>query len=177
MNSSQKSIGDIFAFSGTHGIGKTTEAFAYAARLKEEHHDKRIHVLSDIEAFCPFPINKDTSPEAQLWIFSSMLNETLEAVRLVDLLVTDRTLVDVAAYTVAAGFDGLAKSMMSVIEETIGMYDKIFVKQIDTASFPLVSDSIRDTDKEFQQEVEDIIKELYEDLFIGEYLTGELVYV
>jgi hypothetical protein len=35
--------------------------------------DKSVHVLCDQEALCPFLINKQTSPEAQMWIFTNQI--------------------------------------------------------------------------------------------------------
>ncbi len=62
-------MGKIIAFSGTHGTGKTTSVFKLAYELKMENPTLKIGVLQETARTCPHPINKDTTPQAQSWIF------------------------------------------------------------------------------------------------------------
>lgn len=87
--------------SGTHGTGKTTFALKLAYQMKLENPKKTIKLITETADDCPFPIFKkgySSSIDAQLWIFSHQIKLELEASRY-DIIVTDRTLYDVIAYT------------------------------------------------------------------------------
>ena len=168
-------IGKITAFSGTHGTGKTTAAHRAVADLKIAHPDKTIKVLCDLEVECPYPINRNTTAEAQAWLFSNQITRELSALATFDMVVTDRTIVDVIAYTMAAGLDNLAGGMLSFAENYVSIYQEVFFKQIALNDFHY-PDGIREThDKDFRNQIEENLNWLYAHLF-QETESRQLVY-
>lgn len=150
----------IRSFSGTHGTGKTTAALQCAQQEKIYNPDKSIHVLADLEAFCPFHINQAGSEKTQAWIFSNQIKAEMESMHRFDITVTDRTIVDVIAYTRALGFHDLAEGMLRYAEHHCQYYSSIHFKQIQFNRH-CHGDGIRDIDLEFRQEVETTMLEIY----------------
>lgn len=163
----------LIAFSGAHGTGKTTAAFRKVEELKLANPDKSVCCIADNEAWCPYPINKQTSEAAQLWIFTNQIRRELEALARFDIVVTDRTVVDIVAYTQSAGFDGLAMAMQEMVFNYIRRYDSIFFKFIEFNNF-WYSDGIReDRDIHYRQCIEDRICALYSGLTQSGCWSGE----
>lgn len=150
----------IRSFSGTHGTGKTTAALQLAQQEKLYNPGKSVHVLADLEAFCPFHINQTGSEKTQAWIFSNQIRAEMEAIHRFDITVTDRTIIDVIAYTRAMGFHSLAEGMLKYAEHHCQYYSSIHFKQI-RFNQHCHPDGIRDTDLEFRQEVENTMLEIY----------------
>ena len=150
----------IIAFTGTHGVGKTTAAYQGAARVKVQFPEKTVGLLTDIEARCPYPINRGCNEKALEWIFFNKMAAELDLAAQFDLIVTDRTLFDVIAYTYYSGFKALADDMTAVSGRHMGLYQSI--RFLRAASFSYnYEDGIRDTDPDFRQAVEDILFTLY----------------
>ena len=157
----EKNSSKIIAYSGTHGTGKTTSALQRAAELKIYYPNKSIHVLCDLEAFCPYPINRHTLEKTQAWLFANHLQQLLTAVHRFDVVVLDRTLADVMAYTYVAGFTGQAESMMQFLLYHINYYSEIHIKTIASNAF-CYDDGIRAVeDTEFRQQVETALLDIY----------------
>lgn len=151
------------SFSGTHGTGKSTAAADEYRNQKILHPEKTVRLLCDMEALCPFPINRETTAQAQSWMFANQIQQEIKAAARFDILVTDRTIVDVIAYTYVAGFEGLACGMLDYAEQYVQAYDEIKLKQMKFNSF-VHQDGIRDTAPGFREEVESILKNLYSQL-------------
>ena len=66
-----------FAFIGTHGVGKTTLCFELAALLKKR--DRIVEMVHEVARFCPLPINRETTTDAQSWILHTEIAEELVA--------------------------------------------------------------------------------------------------
>lgn len=150
----------IRSFSGAHGTGKTTATLQCAQQEKLYNPGKSVHVLCDLEAFCPFHINQAGSEKTQAWIFSNQIRMEMESMHRFDITVTDRTIVDVIAYTRALGFHSLADGMLKYAEHHIQYYSSIHFKQI-RFNQHCHPDGIRDIDLEFRQEVETTMLEIY----------------
>ncbi len=163
----------LIAFSGTHGTGKTTSAYNLALQLKYNNPDKSIHALVDQEAMCPYPINQKATPETQLWLFTNKIADELALLNRFDIVVTDRTIVDVIAYSACLGYNSLVTSMLEVAKVYLSKYSKITLKRTEYNSF-CYSDGIRETiDKRFRIQVEEYLFEYYEELIEGAYIPGE----
>ena len=161
------------SFSGTHGTGKSTAA-AYEYRdYKIIHPDKSVCLLCDLEASCPFPINRETSEHAQSWLFANQIQQEIHAAKRFDAVITDRTIVDIVAYTYVAGFEALACAMLGYAEQHVRAYNTIVVKQIEFNSF-CQADGIRDTDQGFRAEVQVLLKDLYKQLKESGAIHGNL---
>ena len=151
----------IIAYTGAQGVGKTTSAYQTAAMVKIENPDKTVGVLVDVEAGCPYPINRECPEAALQWIFFTRLAMELEMAVRYDLIITDRTVMDTVAYTFHAGYRVLAEEMRYIARRHMDIYQSIrFLK---TSSFAYnFKDGIRDTNEEFRMEVEDILLSFYQ---------------
>ncbi len=168
----------IISFSGTHGTGKTTSALKYAVDLKYYKHNrnKSVHALCDLEAACPYPINKQATEETQLWLFSNHIKQEMDALQNFDVVVTDRTIIDVIAYTYVAGFQELAQGMLSFAEHHMQYYRPIHFKKIENNQH-CYDDGIRDAeDLEYRQNVESTMLNLYLKLDDADMLPGGICY-
>lgn len=167
----------IIAFTGTHGTGKTDAAMIKGAELNRQYPKKSVHAMPDFEAFCPYPINGDMTEASQRWLFGRRIHRELECLSVFDILVTDRTIVDVIAYTYVAGFIDLADGMMAYARQHVKIYHKIYFKKIINNGH-CHADGIRDAEnKLFRQDVEDVLAELYADLVDGGQIPGKLFFI
>jgi len=145
----------IIAHIGTHGTGKTTAVFEHAAQIKKTA-NVNLGVIFETVRSCPFPINRDASYESQLWIFNEQIKREIEACSKYDLVLTDRSVYDVMAYTVCAGLIDLADWMMSFKPN---YYMEIVLHKITNEKY-LAFDGVRDTDKEFQKNIQNILESI-----------------
>ena len=167
----------VISYTGSHGTGKSTAASQTYHELKMSRPTASIRLFCDLEADCPFPINTHTTEEAQLWMFSNQIQAELFALSKFDILVTDRTVVDVIAYTYCAGFQDLAAAMLGLAEQHVGHYNEINFKQIKDNPF-CFPDGIRETETvDFRIEVENILTEMYKQLESEGFITGSIYYV
>lgn len=166
----------IIAFSGSHGTGKTTAAYNHAQHLKFYNNNKSIHALCDLEAFCPWPFNKETTEQTQTWMFGNQIQQELMALNRFDVVVTDRTIIDVVAYTHVAGFVALAQGMLAYAEQHLVYYYEIRFKKIanNEHCYP---DGIRETtDRKFRQDVENAMIDFYSRLKTDGVFPGHIYY-
>lgn len=155
-------MGEIIAFSGTHGTGKTTSALKLAESLKLSCPEKSITILMEPATMSPFPINQKTTSESQMWIFTAQIKAELEYLSRFDIVVSDRSIVDSIAYTLVAGFDTLAYAMVEMARHHLQHYNKIIIKTIANNPF-CFHDGIRAAqDDEFRERVEQTLIELYD---------------
>jgi hypothetical protein len=166
----------VISYTGSHGTGKSTDASRTYYELKKSNPTASVRLFCDLEADCPFPINVNTTEEAQLWMFSNQIQVELFALSRFDILVTDRTIIDVIAYTYCAGFQGLTEAMLAVAEQYVGHYSEITFKQIkdNPYCFP---DGIRDDDVGFRVNVENTLIEIYKMLDLEGFIKGPIYYV
>ena len=157
-------MGKIIAFTGAHGTGKTTAAYRLAENYKIQNPNKSVHVLCDQEALCPFRINKETTPAAQMWIFTNQIRQELLLMSKFDITISDRTLVDAIAYTDIAGFTSLAQGMFDLTLNYISNYSSITFRPTIENDF-CCHDGIRESeDRMFREEIERRLSDLYAEL-------------
>jgi len=169
----RKKTMSIIAYTGTHGTGKTTSCFRMAETLKMAHPNKAIAVHTDDASMCPYPINGDTTSESQMWIFTTHLKTDLDLLSKFDTVVSDRTIVDSIAYTLAAGFDSLAYAMVELARHHLRHYSKIIMRSSDRNNF-CFTDGIRmEGADEYRLEVERCLCEIYGTLEMERSLTYE----
>lgn len=167
----------VVSFSGTHGTGKTTAAYQKGVDLKRDYPNLSVKVLCDLEVLCPYPINQDGSRHTQSWLFANQVRQELTALQRFDVVVTDRTCVDVIGYTHALGFHDLAEAMQAYAAQHITLYEKIYCKKIITNPYHH-ADGIREAeDTLFRQDVEDAILTSYDQLMAHNFLTGDIFFV
>lgn len=150
------------AYSGTHGTGKTTSVFNLATQCKLHCTDKSIHVLTELASESPYKINRETTTESQLWIYSNQLKTELEISLKYDIIITDRSIADCIAYSFFNGFTELAKAKLELAKQYINTYDFIFLKTTEYNSY-LYSDGIRDgVNLDFRNGVEQQMIKVYD---------------
>mgnify|MGYP001265046967 CR=1 FL=1 len=149
------------AFSGTHGVSKTTKVYELASVYKKLHPGKSVAVLTDISKYCPYEVNKDTTFKSQMWILNNMMDMENYLLDYNDILITDRTVMDCLAYTRKAGMKELSEILLNYCLNHMKTYDRIyFIRRSNV--IPLVSEkSGRLDDVKFQEEIENILLELY----------------
>jgi hypothetical protein len=160
----------IIAFTGTHGVGKTTSVYRKAYDLKILFPDKRIGVFNENAVNCPFPINEKTTKEAQLWMFTNQISTELDYLSKYDILVSDRTCIDCIAYSLYRGFEDIAEKMLDFSKIHINRYKEIYFKEIEKNPYA-IENGLRSTEKNFQLGVEKILKSLYKKLNINIIFT------
>ena len=148
--------------SGTHGTGKTTLAFELAHRLKRENPEKEVTVIYEVARKQPFfgEINEQTTERSQGWIFHRQIIEEMEAERFADIIVCDRTVFDCLAYSQWAGFFDLVNSCLPEALRWIKTYNFIIYLEPHGVYHP-IHDGFRSTDKEFQMEIDGILRSFY----------------
>jgi len=148
------------AYSGSHGTGKTTKAFAKALEYKTTT-PFNIFVLQEVARRSPFDINKSATRQAQLWLFAEQLRLELEISLIYDVIICDRTVLDTLAYCKYLGYDTMVDQLKEVAFEHLDTYDKIIYSPIDDNYF--IEDGIRDMDKTFRNSVDTYLLELYKE--------------
>ena len=154
--------------SGTHGSGKSTILYKIASKCKKN--GINISIIEERARLCPFPINKDATLESQLWMVTDQIKCELKRKNKFDVILSDRTLVDVFAYGLdvlshkspedAFVFKKLWEGCRHIISNT---YDLIIIPNHINFNF-LIDDGIRDTDEEFRDDIFTTIVELYKDV-------------
>lgn len=160
------------SYSGSHGTGKSSCVFKTAAQLKMEHNNKRVGIITEIASESPFKINKETTEESQLWIFTSQIKRELEIINMYDLIVGDRACVDCIGYSLVAGFYTLANAMIKIAKCHIHVYNEIIFKTIANNPYHF-KDGIRSSDTKFRNDVENAILEAYKMIGIEDTLIME----
>ena len=160
------------SYTGSHGSGKTTAVYKTAFEMKLKYNDKRVVTLAEIASESPFKINKETTEESQLWIFTSQIKRELEMINMYDIIVGDRTCVDCIGYSLVAGFYALADAMIEVAKSHVHVYNEIIFKTIANNPYHF-KDGIRSSDTKFRSDVENAILEAYKMIGIEDTLIME----
>jgi nicotinamide riboside kinase len=138
-----------FAFIGTHGVGKTTLCFELAALLKKR--DRVVEMVHEVARFCPLPINRDTTIDAQSWILHTEIAAELAAQHKAEIVICDRSVLDNFCYLLAAGRAPQLEPLVKAWTATYQLLIKV----------PIVSppgfDGLRDTDATFQRTIDEKI--------------------
>ena len=164
--------GNVVAFSGTHGTGKTTAVLDLARKLKIWNISSgNIGIIQETSRLCPIPVlsshcNKPTEA-AQMWIFSRQLQAEIESSQMYGMVVSDRTLVDCVAYTLFFGYYELAEAMEAFVSAR-KPYRAIFFRSILDNPY-CKQDGFRHMNQEDRSKIERIMINLYRLLNIDIY--------
>jgi hypothetical protein len=157
------------AFSGAHGTGKTEAADRLAAWL--ERQGTPVVRIPSVARLCPWPINKEASPEAQRWIFHRHALEEMDAGREAEArggaVICDRTLADSLIYAEwqkqhrrkcgASLFgrwgpwDWLSPAFDFFLRAALNEYCIVFLTRPDGR--PVAEDGVRSPDGEWRAEI------------------------
>ena len=146
-----------FGIMGTHGTGKSTFAREMAKRAKDECRDGSMMLISGIARECPWPINRDTSEEAQRWIWLKQMLMELLASATGDNIICDRTVLDSLVYADVAGLDEVVDDYLPAALGWMEGYDIVYWMR--PVEGRLVEDGKRDVDPAFQTQVDDVFRD------------------
>ncbi len=139
---------------GSHGVGKTTLSYAIAASKRFRY--TNVKLLGETARECPFPLNKDLTFEAVIWIYHRQMIKELEASAKYDNVICDRSVIDSFMYGNLLNLSHIQQNRMLQAfvsaKDWMGTYDEIIY--IKNSGIDLVSDGVRDTDKVFQEKIE-----------------------
>jgi thymidylate kinase len=136
------------AFIGTHGVGKTTLAYELCNELKKQHLD--VGFIDEIARRCPFPINEETSLEAQTWILATTIARELEMNKIYPNIICDRSVLDNYVYLYHKF--GHIPELHALTVYWVRTYDLLF--KVPFSRKYLRPDGIRSTDLEFQEAID-----------------------
>ena len=139
------------AFIGTHGVGKTTLAYGLAMRLKQL--GANVGFLEEVARRCPFPINEETSLQAQTWIMMETIRREIELEKIYTEVVCDRSVIDNYCY-LEFGL-GRRQALFELVRYWAGTYDLIL--HVPVREGFLHDDGTRSTDLAFQRAIDDTL--------------------
>jgi len=149
------------ALIGPHGTGKTTIAYEIVIALKKEGFD--VEFLGETARQCPFPINKEITKKAQEWIIYFQCLKEIEAENKTDILICDRSIFD--GYVYYSHFFGENEVFENLVKEKAKEYDLLI--KVPIKEKYLIDDGLRDTDKKFQEEINNKFNFLLEKINIS----------
>ncbi len=157
------------AFIGTHGVGKTTLAFGMASHLKRL--GANVGFLEEVARRCPFPINEDTSLEAQTWILVETIRREIELCKIYPEIVCDRSVLDNYCY-MELKF-GRQPELFGLVKHWSATYDLLIKVPINEEYLQV--DGMRSIDLEFQRSIDTLLDELLSEAGIphGAFTTLE----
>ena len=137
------------AFIGSHGVGKTTLCFELAALLKKQ--DRIVEMVREVARFCPLPINRETTIDAQSWIFHTEIAEEIAAQHKAEIVICDRSVLDNFCYLL---FSGRAPQLEPLARWWTQSYTRLIkVPIVEDPRF----DGLRDVDVGFQRGIDEKI--------------------
>ena len=144
------------AIIGTHSTGKTTLLEHLSAVFKEQ--GKEVIILPEFARLCPFPINENTTLEAQKWILLSQITEENKLDHKDKILLSDRATIDNFAYMYRIEKSDAIENFERCAVAHMRTYDFVFKTQ--KLSLAAKEDGIRTTDLEFRDMIDRLITHL-----------------
>ena len=140
------------AFIGSHSVRKSNAVHAFASAIGRA--GRSVEVGREVVRFNPLGLNEGASPEAQLWVLVSQVQQELELAQRAEILVTDRSVVDNFAYflRVTGGEDPFG--IEPLIRRWATTYD-LSVRLLPDVG--LQPDGVRSTNDAFRDEIEAIL--------------------
>ena len=143
------------AFVGSHGIRKTTAAYAFAHTIQRA--GRSVEFGREVVRDNPLGINESATGEAQLWVLVSQIRQELELAPKAEVLVTDRGVVDNYAYYLRA-CGGTDRFEVEPLVRAWGATYDLVVRL--TPDIALREDGIRSTSDAFRDEIEAILDDV-----------------
>jgi len=140
------------AFIGSHSVRKTNAVHAFASAVGRA--GRSVEVGREVIRFNPLGRNESATAEAQLWVLMAQVQQELELAAQVNILVTDRSVVDNFAYflRVTGGNDPFG--VEPLVRRWAQTYD-LFVRLLPDVA--LLPDGVRSTNDAFRDEIEAIL--------------------
>ena len=151
------------AFIGSHSVRKSNAVHAFASTIGRA--GRSVEVGREVVRFNPLGLNEGATPEAQLWVLLTQVQQELELARRAEVLVTDRSVVDNFAYFLRVTDGADPFEIEPLIRHWAGTYDLSVRLLPDVA---LLADGVRSTSDAFRDEIEAIL-----DRILPQFLTSE----
>ena len=137
------------AFIGSHSVRKSNAVHAFASTIGRA--GRSVEVSREVVRFNPLGLNEGATPEAQLWVLVTQVQQELELRGRAEVIVTDRAVVDNFAYylRVTGGNDPFGIEPM--VRAWSSTYD-LFVRLLPDVA--LQPDGVRSTNEAFRDEIE-----------------------
>ncbi len=144
------------AFTGAQGVGKTT--IVEALKKKLEADGKSVEVLPELIRDCPYPADRESTFNTQLWISAHTIMRETDSAGKVDILLVDRPITDIGVYKelvkankgMTDAQDALLTGMINSWKDTYDVFFHITV--------PLEQWKTRDIDDGFRSTEEGVYK-------------------
>jgi nicotinamide riboside kinase len=144
---------------GSHGVRKSTAVAGIAASCAGL--GLRVVTLGEVIRTSPLGHNEAATPAAQLWVIATQVAREIEAGADVDVLVTDRSVVDNYAYYRRAAGDEDPFG----VEPLVRRWSAGYVRHLRLLpDVPLVADGFRSPAPAFRDEIEALLDRLVPDL-------------
>ena len=143
------------AFIGSHSVRKTNAVHAFASTIGRA--GRSVEVGREVIRFNPLGLNEGATPEAQLWVLMSQIQQELELRNRAEVLVTDRSVVDNFAYFLRVTDSADPFAVEPLIRHWATTYD-LFVRLLPDVA--LLPDGVRSTSDAFRDEIEAILNRI-----------------
>jgi nicotinamide riboside kinase len=140
------------AFIGSHSVRKTNAVHAFASTVGRA--GLSVEVGREVVRFNPLGMNEGATPEAQLWVLMTQVQQELELRGRADVVVTDRSVVDNFAYFLRVTDGADPFGVEPLVRRWAQTYD-LFVRLL--PDIGLQADGVRSTSDAFRDEIESIL--------------------
>lgn len=140
------------AFIGSHSVRKTNAVHSFAGAVGRS--GRSVEVGREVVRYSPLGLNEGATPEAQLWVIMSQIQQELELRNRADVLVTDRAVIDNFAYFLRATAGEDPFDVKPLVRRWSATYDLCVRLKPDV---PLLVDGVRSTSERFRNEIESIL--------------------
>lgn len=137
------------AFVGSHGIRKTSAVAGFAGAISRA--GQSWDLVREVVRDSPLGLNEGATSEAQLWVLMTQIQRELELAPKVDVLISDRSVVDNYAYFLRAGGGQDPYGLDRLIKAWARTYTLAVRLRPDVA---LVDDGVRSVSDAFRDEIE-----------------------
>ena len=155
------------AFIGSHSVRKSNAVHAFASTIGRA--GRSVEVGREVVRFNPLGINEGATPEAQLWVLMTQIQQELELRNRADVLVTDRSVVDNFAYLLRVTDGADPFGVEPLIRHWASTYDLLVRLLPDVA---LLADGVRSTNDAFRDEIEAILDRILPDYVPADRLVN-----
>lgn len=140
------------AFIGSHGVRKTAAVASFAAAISRAGLSWQL--AREVVRHSPLGINEAATPQAQLWVLMTQIQQELELTPKSDVLITDRGVMDNFAYLLRAAGGADPFSVEPLVRSWSRTYDLVVRLLPDVE---LSADGVRSTSDVFRDQVEEIL--------------------
>ncbi|MFQ5608628.1 MAG: AAA family ATPase [Candidatus Zixiibacteriota bacterium] len=113
------------AFTGAQGVGKTTIMNAVQKRLEDD--GRTVQALPELIRECPYPADKDSTFNTQLWISAHTIMRETDLLENSDVLLVDRPITDIAVYKeLVKANKGMTEDQDTLLTEIINSWKNTY---------------------------------------------------